>query len=93
MVAPLDDAMLGLFRAKERVVKAATGCGRVRQIDRDLTAAVTAVAAELRGRVPVDPTEPFGLVERFVDAGGDLDALHRAIEQRRFIERQEKQAP
>lgn len=91
MVAAFDDALLGLMCAKERVVKAATGSGRVRQIDRDLTAAVTAVATELRGRVPVDPSDAYSLVEKFIQAGGDIDELHRAIEQRRYIERQERQ--
>jgi hypothetical protein len=93
MAAALDDALLGLQCAKQRAVNAAAGSGRVRQIDRDLTAAVSAISRQLQGRILVDLSDVYALVDLFAEAGGDLAELARAVDQRRFIDRQERQAP
>lgn len=93
VAANLNDALLALMCAKQRVVKAATGSGHVNMIDRELTAAITEVARHVRGRVPVDPTDPHSLIEQFIAAGGEVEDLYRAVEQRRIFERQERQAP
>jgi hypothetical protein len=60
-------------------------------MEHELNVAIGQLTNLLKGRTPIDTSDPWAVVEAHLEAGGDIDELIAAAQQRRTMDSLERQ--